>query len=517
MGDPCYFSGVFYREKKNASGSVSVQVLAKRNGTNVLIKTIGSSTEPVVIGQLKQLAQQYIDGQMGREGLGLFVVQPDDRFKTIFEKINDIRLLGPELILGKIFDEIGFHAVTDELFRHLVLSRIISPSSKLKTVRYMQEYVHEDRHVQRIYRYMDKLHSKQKQLVETISFEHTKKILGGVLSVVFYDVTTIYFEAEQEDELRATGYSKDGKNNDPQILLGLLVSTGGYPLDYEIFNGKSYEGHTMMQVINGSKARFDLPQLVVVADAGSLNKDNIDELTKTECKYILGARIKAEKDTIKAAILKLSLTNGQSATITKTDGSRLVVSYSEARAKKDLRNRQRGLAKLERSLAKGKLTKASINNRGYNKYLIMEGQIDIRIDHTKFDADACWDGLKGYMTNTDLSPEVLIGQYRELWKIKKAFRISKTDLKVRPVFHRLQRRIQAHICIWFVAYKVYKEFERQLSQRRSHITIERAIECLKTIFGVTILHPPSGLKKRMIHTNNEDQILLLKYYEVDLG
>ena len=132
--------------------------------------------------------------------------------------------------------------------------------------------------MQRIYRYMDKLHSKQKQLVETISFEHTKKILGGVLSVVFYDVTTIYFEAEQEDELRATGYSKDGKNNDPQILLGLLVSTGGYPLAYEIFNGKSYEGHTMVQVINGSKARFDLPQLVVVADAGSLNKDNIDEL-----------------------------------------------------------------------------------------------------------------------------------------------------------------------------------------------------------------------------------------------
>ena len=124
---------------------------------------------------------------------------------------------------------------------------------------------------------------------------------------------------------------------------------------------------------------------------------------------------------------------------------------------------------------------------------------------------------EGIYDHTDLSPEDLIGQYRELWKIEKAFRISKTDLKVRPVFHRLQRRIEAHICISFVAYKVYKEFERQLSQRKSHITIERAIECLKTIFGVTILHPQSGLNKRMIHTNNEDQILLLKYYEVDPG
>jgi len=126
-------------------------------------------------------------------------------------------------------------------------------------------------------------------------------------------------------------------------------------------------------------------------------------------------------------------------------------------------------------------------------------------------------GSGGSVLRIGICPEDLIGQYRELWKIEKAFRISKTDLKVRPVFHRLQRRIEAHICISFVAHKVYKEFERQLSQRKSYITIERAIECLKTIFGVTILHPPSGLEKWMLHTNNEDQIPLLKYYEVDLG
>ena len=357
LGDPRYFSWVFYREKKNASGSVSVQVLVKGDRTNTLVKTIGSSSDRAVIEQLKRLAQEFIDGQMGQQTLGLSVAQPDDWFKSVFQKINDIRLLGPELILGRIFDEIGFQAVTDELFRHLVLARVIHPSSKLKTVRYMQEHLHEDCQVQRIYRYMDKLHSKQKQLVEAISFEHTKKILGGALSVVFYDVTTIYFEAEQEDDLRAMGFSKDGKNSHPQVLLGLLVSPGGYPLAYEIFNGKSYEGHTLMRVINGFKARFDLQELVVVADAGLLNQENIAELTKARYKYILGARIKAEKETIKVAILKQGLTNGQSATITKADGSRLVVSYSEARAKKDLRNRQRGLAKLEKSLAKGKLPK----------------------------------------------------------------------------------------------------------------------------------------------------------------
>lgn len=508
---------MFYREKTNASGSVSVQVLVKRNGTNVLVKSMGSSRDPEEITQLRKLAQEFINAQMGQESMDLFASDADGWFRSIADKIAGIRLLGPELILGRIFDEVGFNAVGDDLFRHLAISRVISPSSKLKTVRYMQEYLHEHCHVQRIYRYMDKLHDQQKQRVENISLEHTKKVLGGVLSVVFYDVTTIYFEAEQEDELRATGYSKDGKASHPQILLGLLVSAGGYPLAYELFNGKSYEGHTLMKVINGFRTRFDLPSPVVVADAGLLSQENIAELNGAKCKYILGARIRSEKEAIKAAILELGLAEGQSGTIIKADGSRLVVSYSEARATKDRSNRQKGLAKLEKALSKGKLTKASINNRGYNKYLIMEGEVDIRIDHAKFQADARWDGLKGYLTNTDLSAKDLMGQYRELWKIEKAFRISKTDLRVRPIYHRLQRRIEAHICISFVAYKIYKELERQLHCRNSHITVERAIECLKTIYGVTIVHPPTGLSKTLIHTTTEDQTLLLKYYGIRPG
>jgi|GEM_PF-3950700 len=176
QGDPWYFTGVFYWGKTNASGSVSVQVLDIRNGVNVLIKTIGSASCPGEVEQLKLLAQQFSDGQMGQASLGLFASDTDAWFRSIAGNINDSGLLGPELVLGRIFDEIDFHAVPDELFRHLALTRVISPSSKLKTVLYMQEYVHEDRHVQCIYRYMDKLHGKQKQLVWTNSFEHARTI-----------------------------------------------------------------------------------------------------------------------------------------------------------------------------------------------------------------------------------------------------------------------------------------------------------------------------------------------------
>src|SRR5690606_38893523 len=115
--------------------------------------------------------------------------------------------------------------------------------------------------------------------------------------------------------------------------------------------------------------------------------------------------------------------------------------YSDKRAKKDGHNRERGLQKLEKKVKSGKLTKSSINNRGYNKYLKIDGDVKISIDRTRYEADASWDGLKGYLTNTTLSKDEVIENYSHLWKIEKAFRISKHDLKIRPIYHRLQRRI----------------------------------------------------------------------------
>ena len=167
-------------------------------------------------------------------------------------------------------------------------------------------------------------------------------------------------------------------------------------------------------------------------------------------------------------------------------------SYSAARGKKDAANRQRGLQKLERQIKKGKLTKANINNRGYNKYLKMEGEINISIDHEKFEADKKWDGLKGYLSNTTLAKNEIIENYGHLWKIEKAFRVSKTDLKIRPIYHRVQRRIEAHICIAFAAYKVYKELERQLKDKKSTLSPEKAIEIAKTIFSVQVKLNESG-------------------------
>ncbi len=364
-----------------------------------------------------------------------------------------------------------------------MLSRLIFPVSKLKTSDYLEKYHDLDYPVQQIYRYMDILHSSQKELVQQISYEHTKRVLGGKVNVVFYDVTTIYFEIDQEDDLRKTGFSKEGKHQNPQIVLGLLVSRNGYPLAYDIFEGNKFEGHTMLPVIDTFKEKYNLEQLVIIADSGLLTSTNVDELERGGYEFILGARIKNEKRDIQSKVLSLNLKNGESA-IVKKDKLRLIVSYSDGRARKDRLNREKGLKKIEKQIRTGRLTKSSINNRGYNKYLKMDGQINIAIDYQKFEADAAWDGLKGYITNTKLSKNQIIENYGHLWQIEKAFRISKADLKIRPIYHRLPRRIETHICISFVAYKIYKELERLLKEKQSSFSPEKAIEIAKTIYQV---------------------------------
>jgi len=180
-----------------------------------------------------------------------------------------------------------------------------------------------------------------------------------------------------------------------------------------------------------------LDKPIIVADTGLLSKKNIAELEAREYKYIMGARIKNENEYIKQQILALSLEDGQSGEIEKDFRRRLIISYSKARAGKDRNTRQRGLEKLERALSHGKLTQKNLNNRGYNKYLKLEGELKISIDYEKWRDDSKWDGLKGYITNTGLSRDNVLNQYGNLWKIEKAFRISRTDLRIRPVYHRI--------------------------------------------------------------------------------
>jgi transposase len=332
--------------------------------------------------------------------------------------------------------------------------------------------------------------------------------LGGNISVVFYDMTTLYFEASDEDDLRKTGFSKDGKHQCPQIFIGLLVGLGGYAIGYDIYEGNTYEGHTLIPFIEKISRKFNLDKPVVIADAGLLSNENIKALESSGYEYILGGRIKNEPETIKTKILSTTFYEGKSISYQKGKATRLIVNYSTSRAAKDSYNRKRGLARLENQIKRGRLTKSNINNRGYNKYLRLMGEVTIEIDYDKYNNDKVWDGLKGYVTNTKLSDSDVVDNYKNLWHIEKAFRMSKTDLRIRPIYHRLRNRIEAHVCISFTAYCIYKELERVLYEEKSTLSLKRAAEITHNMYQITYVLPDSKhTKSRLLNMDEEQEEL----------
>ena len=249
---------MFVRKKKNRSGSISIQIIDKSYGVYRVLKTIGSSKDKAEIEMLYREAIEQIPRMFNQLTLSLFDEKKVQKGHFVEELSNDdIRVIGPELIFGRIFDKIGFNQIPGILFRDLVISRITHPGSKLKLAEYLQENKGKQISVYSIYRYLDKINTRYKEQVEQISFNHTKNLLKNKISIVFYDMTTIYFESSEEDDFRTRGFSKDGKHQLPQIYLGLLVGIHGYPIGYDIFEGNIFEGHTLIPALEHFQEKLE--------------------------------------------------------------------------------------------------------------------------------------------------------------------------------------------------------------------------------------------------------------------
>lgn len=155
----------------------------------------------------------------------------------------------------------------------------------------------------------------------------------------------------------------------------------------------------------------------------------------------------------------------------------------------------------------GKLTKSSINNKGYNKFLKMAGEVALELDQEKVDKDASWDGLKGYLTNSGMTKEEVLENYRHLWQIEKAFRVAKNELKIRPIFHHKKQRIEAHICLNFTAYKVYKELDRILKVKKSGLSPEKVIEIIQNIHELSLITPNNEIVRKTIILTEEQKLV----------
>lgn len=491
---------------------MSVQIISKNAGQYRVVKSMGSSDDPDEIARLVLQAKEQIEHREGQGRLFAVETRETHAVDAFVHSLSNaqVRTIGPELIFGALFDRMGFGVVPEELFRHITIARLAFPSSKLKTADYLRRFSGKKVEVGQIYRFLDMLNRRYKALVEEACFQHTKKVLQTI-SVVFYDMTTLYFEAEDEDDLRKIGFSKDGKFQQPQIMVGLLVGEGGFPIGYDLFEGNTFEGHTLMPTLKKIEKKYGFGKPIVVADAGLLSRENLKKLSDEGYRFIVGGRVKNESEALKKTILSWAKdhgVDGSMASFLRPDGTKLIVSFTLKRARKDFHNRERGLKKLRMKVSSGRLTKHHITNRGYNKFLKLEGEVWVSVDEERAGEEARWDGLKGYITNTDSSPGDVIRQYGNLWHIEEAFRISKTDLRVRPVFHRVRRRIEAHLCITFVAYAIWKELDRLLKCRGLTMSAKRAGALTQNMYEIIYQpHDSSSPRSVLLRMDDEQQRL----------
>lgn len=499
---------MFIRKKKYPSGNIGVIVAEKVNGKIKELITIGISKTPSQTEKLVQEGRLWMEKEASRRYPRLDLFGEERRscetelaeVNRVLSQVSNILLNGTDLILDRVFDRVGFNKIDDVLFRKLVKARLSYPASKAATVEYLKNHFDDDVELSRIYRYLDKLSNCQHELVQDISVRHTADQFGGNIGVLFYDVTTLYFEVDYEDDLRKTGFSKEGKHSNPQIILGLLVSLEGYPLAYCIHEGNKYEGHTMLPTINEFVQKYNLGDFIIVADSGLMNNANISELESKGYKYIIGAKIKNENKKVKEWILHQPKIDRQMVEYDKGNGRRLLIGYTDDRAKKDAYNREKGIRRLEKAYKRGLLTKSNINKRGYNKFLSMKGDVEVSVDHDKINEDKHWDGLKGYLTNTNIPIKEVYTAYHNLWHVERAFRIAKSKIEIRPMFHFTRKRIEAHVCICFVALKVYKELERMLKKTNIGLSVDKVLALAETVTTIQIKLPQNKdtISKTMI-------------------
>lgn len=401
-------------------------------------------------------------------------------------------------VYGGLFDELGLrrviknparHRLGVELFRNIVMGRIANPVSKRATVDMLEKNFGISMDLEAVYRMMDLLDDEAIERLNEFSYSATKKLYREKVDVIFFDCTTIYFESFQEDEFRRNGWSKDLKFNQPQVLIALMVTREGLPIGYQAFEGDKYEGHTLIPALAELKKKYDLGRVVVVSDAGLFNKENIKALEEHAdiCEYIVGCRIRGVAESLRNEIFDVSRytqAGDGDGRIGCFDykGKKLIVSYSEQRAKKDAWEREKAVAKLKEKLGKKKNPREYLSNFGYKKYLKISGKSEFEIDEAKIEADSKWDGLLGVITNvSNLSGQEILNQYHNLWQVEYAFRVTKHDLKVRPVFHWKPTRVKAHIAISFAAFTLVMHMEYRVKLQYHKMSPEKIRQTLVAV------------------------------------
>ena len=449
------------RKTKTTSGSFAIQVVRYERRKTIVMKHIGSGKTEEEISALMESARCWIERETGQRSLF-----PRSSQRTL--PLATLRYEGVQHrfayeTLASVGTRMGFSEMRTPILFDLAILRCIHPCSKLRSRDLLSQSfgIHHSEHA--LYRTLQTLHMKKEE-AENIAVAWAKKHVSSDLSLVLYDVTTLYFETFESDDLRVPGFSKDNKSNQPQIVIGLLVTREGFPLGYEVFKGNTFEGKTMFPVLDDFVKKHRIATPVVVADAAMLSRTNIAEFEKRNLSYIVGARLANLSPTF---IEKFGDLQGKDGAVARfeTKHGKLLVSFSERRFRKDSAEMEKQKTKAELLVTKGepgKRAKFVIKGKGKEAYAFDEALLE----KTKKLL-----GLKGYATNIPshiLSDEEIISRYHDLWHVEASFRMAKSDLATRPVFHRKEEAIRAHMVLCFIALSIGRwcEIATGLSLRR---------------------------------------------------
>lgn len=475
------------RVVKTASNAKAVQIVRYQNNKRIIVRHIGSAHTKQELDSLFSSAKEWIKDFSSQ--LSIF---PDDNpnlllhvnhstFKGVYYNFfyESIRWLQNELGFGDL----------PALINDLVLIRIFEPASKLRSLELLEQYFG-IKHQRKSYYKIAPECLMIKELVEDKVLHVAKESYGFNFDLLFYDVTTLYFETFTEDELRKNGFSKDNKSQQPQILVALMVTKEGFPVAYELFPGNTFEGHTIIPVVKDFIGRNKIKEFTIVADAAMISTDNIKDLRQNKLYYIVGARLGNLSEKLIEKIHKaLSRDNGKSIRIS-TENGYLICSYSSTRFRKDK-------YEMEKQIERAKDVVQNPGKRKKLKFTKTNGQ-KTELNHKLIDKTKKLLGIKGYYTNLEegkVSNKNIIDRYHELYRIEQAFRISKHDLQTRPIFHFKEQPIKLHLLICFMALVLSKHIEL-----KTDVSIKKFVAESKKIGDGRLLN----------HINNKEVIIKAK-------
>lgn len=447
------------------NGTTTVQLHFKEGRKVTKVKHIGTAHNDAELELLLVVARNKM-----HEGQGVFEFESTNKNDMYLEESYS-KLLWDSLSL--VYDQIGFDQIDDEIFKQLVLARIIEPASKLDTLRILTSLGLDAPSYTGIYRCLQRIVNGYRDKLSEACFDKSK---NESLNLVLYDVTTLYFESQKGDEFRKPGLSKERKL-DPQITVGLLVDRTGFPLKIQSFEGNRAEVKTIIPVLKSFKEHHNLKNITVTADAAMLSSENIAELENQGYHYIIGSRIKKTPYEIEDYLHDgcNELKDGQifeSSMLVTINGKRttrrVIYQYRAKRAALDLSNIEKTVTKAENMVNKKHYVKR-------NRFLKITG--GIREINTELVEEAKKKaGIKGYVTDVQIPAQEVINAYHQLFQVEKSFRMSKSDLKARPIYHHKKESIEAHLTIVFAALAISRVIEAQTG-----ISIKKFVNSLKPL------------------------------------